>query len=118
MDGVGIEKFAEYCHTVAESYVDELTDGRCRCVKVEVFEHENNSAIFSSTEPSEEMKSVNQMKRSRSFTDKKKQMDQVEENTKSDVTLPPFANNTPAPVVNKKVKNKWMDPNGKSTWGI
>lgn len=118
MDGVGIEKFAEYCHTVAESYVDELTDGRCNCVKVEVFEHENNSAIFSSTEPSEEIKSVNQMKRSKSFTDKKKQMDQVEENTKSDVTLPPFAKNTPAPVVNKKVKNKWMDPNSKSTWGI
>ena len=118
MDGVGIEKFAEYCHTVAESYVNELTDDRCRCVKVEVFEHENNSAIFSSTEPSEEIKSVNQMKRSKSFTDKKKQMDQVEENTKSDVTLPPFAKNTPAPVVNKKVKNKWMDPNSKSTWGI
>jgi len=118
MDGVGIEKFAEYCHTVAESYVDELTDGRCNCVKVEVFEHENNSAIFSSTEPSEEIKSVNQMKRSKSFTDKKKQMDQVEENTKSDVTLPPFAKNTPAPVANKKVKNKWMDPNSKSTWGI
>lgn len=46
MDGVGIEKFAEYCHIVADSYVDELTDGRCSCVKVEVFEHENNSAIF------------------------------------------------------------------------
>ena len=41
MDGVGIEKFAEYCHTVANEYVDELTDGRCKCVKVEVFEHED-----------------------------------------------------------------------------
>ena len=46
MDGVGIEKFAEYCHTVAESYVNELTDSRCRCTQVEVFEHENNSAIY------------------------------------------------------------------------
>jgi len=46
MDGVGIEKFAEWCHIVADNYVDELTDGRCNCVKVEVFEHENNSAIF------------------------------------------------------------------------
>ena len=46
MDGVGIEKFAEYCHTVADAYVDEYTDGRCKCIKVEVFEHENNSAIY------------------------------------------------------------------------
>ena len=65
MDGVGIEKFAEYCHTVADNYVDELTDGRCNCTKVEVFEHENNSAIYECSEPSEEEKSVNQMKRSK-----------------------------------------------------
>ena len=50
MDGVGIEKFAEYCHIVADNYVDELTDGRCKCCQVELFEHENNSAIYSSTE--------------------------------------------------------------------
>ena len=46
MDGVGIEKFAEFCHDVAQHFVDELTDGRCRCVAVEVFEHEKNSAIY------------------------------------------------------------------------
>ena len=46
MDGVGIEKFAEYCCEVADHYVDELTDGRCKCIQVEVFEHENNSAIY------------------------------------------------------------------------
>jgi len=50
MDGVGIEKFAEWCHVAAEAYVDELTDGRCKCTKVEVFEHENNSAIYEAVE--------------------------------------------------------------------
>lgn len=131
MDGVGIEKFAEYCHIVADNFVDELTDGRCSCTKVEVFEHENNSAIFSSSvarlEPSlmsqslpeatEEEKSVNQMKRSKVFTEKKKQMDQVEQNTKNDVTLPPFAKNTPAPVIQKKTKG-WLDPNSTNSWGV
>lgn len=112
MDGVGIEKFAEYCHTVAESYIDELTDGRCRCVKVEVFEHEDNSAIYESLVPSEEITSINQMKRSKAL--ETVQPESEEKNT----TQPPFANNTPAPVGNKKVKNKWLDPNGKSTWGI
>lgn len=46
MDGVGIEKFAEYCHKQADIFVKQLTNDRCRCSKVEVFEHENNSAIY------------------------------------------------------------------------
>jgi 6-pyruvoyltetrahydropterin/6-carboxytetrahydropterin synthase len=45
-DGVGIEKFAEYCHKEANEFVDELTLGRCWCSKVEVWEHEGNSAIY------------------------------------------------------------------------
>jgi len=45
-DGVGIEKFAEYCHKAANEFVDDLTLGRCWCSKVEVWEHEGNSAIF------------------------------------------------------------------------
>lgn len=46
MDGVGIEKFAEWCHAAADNFAGVLTKMRCRCVRVEVFEHENNSAIF------------------------------------------------------------------------
>ena len=46
MDGVGIEKFAEWCWRVADAHVDEITNSRCRCIKTEVFEHENNSAIY------------------------------------------------------------------------
>lgn len=72
MDGVGIEKFAEWCFDVADNFAGVLTNMRCRCTQVEVFEHENNSAIFSPTKPSEEMKSVNQMRGSKSFTDKNK----------------------------------------------
>lgn len=46
MDGVGIEKFAEYCFNLASSFVDDMTDGRCFVKKVEVWEHEKNSAIY------------------------------------------------------------------------
>lgn len=46
MDGVGIEKFAEWCHAAADNFAGVLTKMRCRCVRVEVFEHENNSAVF------------------------------------------------------------------------
>ena len=46
MDGVGIEKFAEYCFNTANKFIKESTEGRCWVDKVEVFEHENNSAIY------------------------------------------------------------------------
>lgn len=48
-DGVGIERTAEYVWKTANDHVKELTDGRCWCVKVEVFEHEENSATYSGT---------------------------------------------------------------------
>jgi hypothetical protein len=46
MDGVGIEKFAEYCFKVSNNIIKEQSEGRCWVSKVEVFEHENNSAIY------------------------------------------------------------------------
>jgi len=46
MDGVGIEKFAEFCYNLASSFIEDMTDGRCWVEKVEVWEHEKNSAIY------------------------------------------------------------------------
>ena len=46
MSGVGIEKFAEYCFKVTNNVIKEQSEGRCWVDKVEVFEHENNSAIY------------------------------------------------------------------------
>ena len=46
MDGVGIEKFAEFCFNLASSFVDDMTESRCWLSKVEVWEHEKNSAIY------------------------------------------------------------------------
>ena len=120
MDGVGIEKFAEYCYTVANEYVDELTDGRCNCVKVEVFEHENNSAIYTPYETQRmtfpERNKISE-KEPLPFSGKgaeNKTKDTVE---KKDLTKPPFRGarvNT-----NKtKTKNKWIDPTSDNTWGI
>jgi len=47
MDGVGIEKTAEWCFNAAQAFLDKTYSGRCWVEKVEVFEHENNSAIYS-----------------------------------------------------------------------
>jgi 6-pyruvoyltetrahydropterin/6-carboxytetrahydropterin synthase len=48
--GVGIEKFAEFCYKTADEYVKEVTNNRCWCKRVEIFEHENNSAIYEGIE--------------------------------------------------------------------
>lgn len=116
MDGVGIEKFAEYCHTVADKYVDELTDGRCNCVKVEVFEHENNSAIFemwnSSTSGALYMNT--KAEELSKLTD-----DRVEKpvkNVKQDNNVE--LGGRSSDLYNKKQINKWIDPGSTNTWGI
>ena len=33
MDGVGIEKTAEWCYNVANDFINDSTGGRCRCKK-------------------------------------------------------------------------------------
>lgn len=44
--GVGIERTAEWVFKTADTYIRELTEDRCWVNRVEVFEHENNSAIY------------------------------------------------------------------------
>jgi len=46
MDGVGIEMTAKWCYDAATKHLNDSTGGRCRCSKVEVWEHEGNSAIY------------------------------------------------------------------------
>jgi len=47
MESVGIEKTAEWCFNAAQKLINEKYGKRCWVEKVEVFEHENNSAIYS-----------------------------------------------------------------------
>jgi 6-pyruvoyltetrahydropterin/6-carboxytetrahydropterin synthase len=46
MDGVGIEKTAEWCFNAAKEFISTLTFNRCKVSKVEVWEHERNSATY------------------------------------------------------------------------
>jgi 6-pyruvoyltetrahydropterin/6-carboxytetrahydropterin synthase len=45
-DGVGAEKFAEHAFNYANELVKEMTNDRCRCIKVECAEHGSNSAVY------------------------------------------------------------------------
>ena len=51
MDAVGIEKTAEFCFKTAQTFLNEAYGDRCWVEKVEVFEHELNSAIYSEQRP-------------------------------------------------------------------
>ena len=43
----GCEKFAEYLYEAINKFLFEETNGRVKAVKVEVYEHERNSASYS-----------------------------------------------------------------------
>ena len=45
--GVGIERTAEWCFDVADGHVRGITNNRCWVDRVEVWEHDKNSAIAS-----------------------------------------------------------------------
>jgi 6-pyruvoyltetrahydropterin/6-carboxytetrahydropterin synthase len=45
-NGVGIERCAEFVYELANKLIYTKTDGRCWVDKVEVFEHEDNSATY------------------------------------------------------------------------
>lgn len=47
MDNVGCERFAEYLYTTINDFLLEETNGGVRATKVEVYEHERNSASYS-----------------------------------------------------------------------
>ena len=50
--GVGVERVAETVFSIANSYIKSLTNGRCWVDKVEVFEHEENSATYTANNTS------------------------------------------------------------------
>jgi len=45
-NGTGVERIAEWCWSAASKYVAGITNNRCKCIRVEVFENETNSAIY------------------------------------------------------------------------
>jgi len=45
-DGVGIERTAEFVYNLVDKQIREQTNNRCWVIRTEVFEHEDNSAIY------------------------------------------------------------------------
>lgn len=107
-DGVGIEKFALLCATLADQFVANITNNRCWCEKVEVWEHEGNSATV------ELIADKYQTHKSNAVVDKqmiiKDLMPAVSIDLKQTEPLAP-------PLHNTKVINSFADPFKGTSWG-
>jgi len=125
MDGVGIEKFAEWCHAAADNFAGILTNMRCKCTRVEVFEHENNSAIYEppvkpipvlNQEQQQEL--LNEVKSNKSSTIE----GMVRQSTNNPLPKQTNTTNSSSSTTNKKgvpeqtkTTNQWVDPKYKKT---
>jgi len=115
--GVGIEKTAEWCFNTANTYIKQSTNERCWVEKVEVWEHEKNSAIYSYADTLKPAKKVN--------------AEQYEFNFKNTNTASNAANvvAAPAPEIQEAINNSnsapvgnhvttgWGNPFGGTSWG-
>jgi 6-pyruvoyltetrahydropterin/6-carboxytetrahydropterin synthase len=46
LPATGCERFAEYLYTTINTFLTKETDGRVKATKIEVYEHERNSASY------------------------------------------------------------------------
>jgi len=101
--GVGIERTAEWCFNTANKIIKSLTRNRCWVERVEVWEHEKNSAVYSPAKAATEPE--------------KFVAEQYE--FKLETTPEPEQHYTgPRPAsVGNKVSTGWGNPFGGTSWG-
>lgn len=115
--GVGIEKFAEKVFFHAYTFADKFTNGRVWVSKVEVWEHEKNSAIFQSDPGYRVLKEGE--KDFPKLEPKLEKLGLIPEEIKLDVPkeTPAPQENPNAARVGNRVSSGWSNPFGGTSWG-
>ena len=111
--GVGIERTAEWVYETTNKFVTDQTNNRVRVIKVEVWEHEGNSAIY------EESQSNNTATDTNLYDLKSKMIeDEVTAIENDEIKNEPVEEKgpTPAPLYGKK-SNDLRDPFAGTSWG-
>lgn len=111
--GVGIERTAEWCFDVADSHVRGITNNRCWVERVEVWEHDKNSAIFIAEQPKKEGCGNKCGRQPKIVTEQFELPLDVPIATSSETT----SNSNAAPVSNK-TSTGWSNPLGGTSWGL
>ena len=110
-DGVGVERAAEWVYNKASEIVKDKTQGRVTVAKVEVWEHEGNSAVYEQSTNSAEDKSD-----ARPDLEDAMRTAAVVENTVTEV--PPAEPNTePGHPPKQRVTQGMSNPFGGTSWG-
>ena len=128
-NGTGIERVAEWCFDTSDRYISHLTKNRCWVDRVEVWEHENNSAAYNRPQDLEGVSAFHatgQQELDLRFEagEPVKPMEPVSDTTACEVIAEDIATAAdkklakkaqPVDEVNQtpgqyRVKNKWVDP--------
>jgi 6-pyruvoyltetrahydropterin/6-carboxytetrahydropterin synthase len=107
-DGVGIEKFAKKVYDIANNFVLTNTNSRVWVTKVEVWEHEKNSAIYTSA-----IADINAEIVQDTTLEIPLQAEEIKLETPSPVQENPYA----AKVGNVKTSG-WSNPFAGTSWGV
>lgn len=110
-DGVGIEKFAKKVYDLSNEFVLKRTNSRVWVTKVEVWEHEKNSAIYSSA-----IADIGaEIAPGTTF-----EIPLQAEEIKLEVPPPPQPpqENPHAARVGNRVSSGWSNPFGGTSWGV
>lgn len=105
-NGVGIERTAEWCFNTADEIIRTQTNNRCWVNKVEVWEHEKNSALF--------------VKNSSCCKDKLKRQEPSNTSHQQEPAAAQQAvqHNEPIPArIGNQVTTGWSNPFGGTSWG-
>ena len=119
--GVGIEKTAEWCYDVADSHIRGITNNRCWVEKVEVWEHDKNSAVFIAEKEEKKGCSGKCGKQPKVIAEQLAlplDNQTLGNNVQSESTSITVGNHaSPAPVGNT-VTTGWSNPFGGTSWGM
>ena len=127
--GVGIERTAEWCLNVADQHVRSITNNRCWVTKVEVWEHDKNSAIVTAAttevtvqQSTETIATTMQppVSQVREF------LNEVQQETGVNVAavlinIPPVTapqQTNRGAAVGNRVTSGWSNPFGGTSWGV
>ncbi len=105
--GVGIERTAEWCFEAANALVRQKTSGRCWCTKVEVWEHEQNSAIY--TDSKSQLDCLSKIE--------EKNIPKAKEAVTTQQDSQPVRPQPQGALVGNRVSSGWSDPFAGTSWG-
>jgi 6-pyruvoyltetrahydropterin/6-carboxytetrahydropterin synthase len=110
-EGVGIEKTAEWCFKAADEYVRRITSNRCWTSKVEVWEHEKNSALY--------VGNITPCKEELTSKQEPVQQEPVQQEPVQQEPVQQEPGNEPIPArIGNQVSSGWSNPFAGTSWGV